>query len=222
MKVGLGPGHKLYCGTQQPPTERGTAAPNFEIYNRRHMCYDVYSGQTAGWIKMPFGTQASAQATLVGNPALPPPLKRGHSRHQFLDHVCCGQTCGWIKMPCRYREIGLGAGHIVLDGYPGPPRKGHSTPPPLFGPCVFWPNGWMDQDASWYTDYRGMGSAQATLCFIWSPISLTPKGGTAAAHCSAHVYCGQTAGGIKILFDTEEGLGPGHIVLYGDSAAPGN
>jgi len=28
------------------------------------------------------------------------------------------------------------------------PKKGHS--PPLFGPCLLWPNGWMDQDATWY------------------------------------------------------------------------
>jgi len=23
-------------------------------------------------------------------------------------------------------------------------------PHPVFGPCLLWPNGWMDQDASWY------------------------------------------------------------------------
>jgi len=22
--------------------------------------------------------------------------------------------------------------------------------PPIFGPCLLWPNGWMDQDATWY------------------------------------------------------------------------
>jgi len=30
-------------------------------------------------------------------------------------------------------EVGLGRGHIVLDGDPAP-SKGHSSPP-LFGPC---------------------------------------------------------------------------------------
>jgi len=39
---------------------------------------------------------------------------------------------GWIKMPLG-REVGLGPGHIVLDGDPAlPPPKGHS-PTPNFG-----------------------------------------------------------------------------------------
>jgi len=21
---------------------------------------------------------------------------------------------------------------------------------PIFGPCILWPNGWMDEDATWY------------------------------------------------------------------------
>jgi len=28
-------------------------------------------------------------------------------------------------------------------------RRGRS-PPPIFGPCLLWPNGWMDEDATWY------------------------------------------------------------------------
>ena len=34
----------------------------------------------------------------------------------------------------------------------------------------------------------------------------------------AHVYCGQTAGWIKMALGTEVGLSPGHIVLDGDLA----
>ena len=34
------------------------------------------------------------------------------------------------------------------------------------------------------------------------------------------VYCGQTVGCIKIKLGMEVGLGPGHIVLDGDPAAP--
>jgi len=46
-------------------------------------------------------------------------------------------------------EVGFGSGQIVLHEDPAPsPKKGHS--PPLFGPCLLWPNGWMDQDATWY------------------------------------------------------------------------
>jgi len=30
------------------------------------------------------------------------------------------------------------------------PDGDHGRQPPLFGPCLFWPNGWVDQDATWY------------------------------------------------------------------------
>jgi len=45
--------------------------------------------------------------------------------------------------------VGLGPGHIVLDGDPAPlPKNG--TEPPIFGTFLLWPNGWMHQDATWY------------------------------------------------------------------------
>ena len=40
------------------------------------------------------------------------------------------------------------------------------------------------------------------------------------SHFTAHVYCGQTAGWIRIPLDTDVGLGLGDIVLYGDPAPP--
>jgi len=33
-------------------------------------------------------------------------------------------------------EVGLGPGHIVLDGDPAPPPKG--AQPLIFGPCQLW------------------------------------------------------------------------------------
>jgi len=48
-----------------------------------------------------------------------------------------------------------------------------------------------------------------------------PKRGAQPLHFSAHVYCGQTAGWIKMPLGTELGLGPGmHTVLDGDPAPP--
>jgi len=64
------------------------------------------------------------------------PLKRGTAAH-FLAHVYCGQTAEWIKMPLG-TKVGLGPGHIVLDINPAPPKEGQ---PPIFGPCLLWPNG---------------------------------------------------------------------------------
>jgi len=51
-----------------------------------------------------------------------------------------------------------------------PPKKGHSSP--LFGPCLLWPNGWMDQDSTWY------GGRPRTMlhCVRWGPSCLPKKG----------------------------------------------
>jgi len=46
-------------------------------------------------------------------------------------------------------EVGLGPGYIVLDGDPAAlPKK--AAEPPICGPSLLWPNGWMHQDATWY------------------------------------------------------------------------
>jgi len=61
--------------------------------------------------------------------------------------VHCGQMVGRIKMNLGM-QVGLGPGHIVLDGDPAPPPpRGHS-PHPIFGPYLLRPNGCMDQDAT--------------------------------------------------------------------------
>jgi len=75
------------------------------------------------------------------------PPKRGTAAPHFSAYVCCGKIAGWIKMPLG-TEVGLSPGHIVLDGNPAPIPKGHS-PPPILGPYLLWPNGWMDQGAIW-------------------------------------------------------------------------
>jgi len=37
--------------------------------------------------------------------------------------------------------VDLGPGHIVLDGTQLPLQKEAQHPPPLFSPCLLWPNG---------------------------------------------------------------------------------
>jgi len=61
--------------------------------------------------------------------------------------VYCGQKVGWIKMKLGM-EVGLGPGCIVSRDPAPPPSKGHSLQ--IFSRCLLWPNGWMDQDATWY------------------------------------------------------------------------
>jgi len=64
------------------------------------------------------------------------PPKRG-TASQFSASVRRGQTAGWIKMPLGM-EVDVGPGDSVLDGDPAPPQKG--AHPPIFGPCLLWPN----------------------------------------------------------------------------------
>ena len=47
-------------------------------------------------------------------------------------------------------EVALGLRDIVFDGDSAIPRKKAHPPLPIFGPCLLWPNGWMDEDAAWY------------------------------------------------------------------------
>jgi len=58
--------------------------------------------------------------------------------------------------------------------------------------------------------------AQATLCWMRTQLPFLKKGVEPPLQCSAHVYCGQTAGRIKMALGMEVGLGPGHIVLDGE------
>jgi len=64
-------------------------------------------------------------------------------------------------------EVGLGRlGDFVLHGDPFPlPKKGRSQ---IFGPCLLWPNGWMDQDGTWHGGRPQPGG----LCVRWGPSPL--------------------------------------------------
>jgi len=56
---------------------------------------------------------------------------------------------GWTVKMKLDMWVGLGPGHIVLDGDPAPlPTKGHS-PSPIFSPYLLSQNGLMDQDTIW-------------------------------------------------------------------------
>jgi len=71
-------------------------------------------------------------------------------------------------------EAGLGPGDFVLDGDPAPPEKRHSPShrPTIFGQCLLWPNGCMDQDATWYIN---LGTGSVMLDGVPAP----PKRGIA-------------------------------------------
>ena len=64
------------------------------------------------------------------------------------------------------------------------PKKGEQ--PPIFGPCLLWPNGWMDQDA--IGTKVSLAPGRIVLHEDQAP---RPKSGT-DRQFSARVYCAQT------------------------------
>jgi len=51
-------------------------------------------------------------------------------------------------------------------------RRSPGAEPPIFGPCLVWPNGWMDQDSTWY----GGRPWSSPHCARWGHSSLPKKG----------------------------------------------
>jgi len=170
---GGGPRSRPRCvrwGPSYPPQNRDRA-PNFR-------------GQTPGCIKMPLCMEVglSPGDCLMGTQL--PPEKRPQPLTQFLAHVYCGQTAGWIKMPLRM-EVNLGPGDVVRWCRRSLPLKG--AQPPVFVPCLLWPNGWMDEDDTWY----GSRPRPRPHCVRRGPSSPRERC-TAAPLFSAHVCCGHS------------------------------
>ena len=94
------------------------------------------------------------------------------------------------------------------------PLSKKGTEPPILGPCLLWSNGCLEQDTAWY---RGWPRPRRH-CVRWGPSSPPQKGAEPPPQFSAHVYCGQTAGWIKMALGMEVGIGTGHIVLDWDPA----
>ena len=84
--------------------------------------------------------------------------------------VHCGQTVGQIKIKLGM-QVGLGPGHIVLDGNPAPlVKKGRSLP--IFGPYLLWPNGgWIKMPHG-----REVGLGPRNIVLDGDPAPLPKKG----------------------------------------------
>jgi len=142
----------------------GTPLPSLKGAEPRKFSAHVYCGQTAGWIKMALGMEVGLSPgdfVLDGDPASS--SKRRRSPYQFLAHFYCGQTAARIKMPLSM-DVSLSPGDFVLNADPVSLHKRGAAPPPSplknFDPCLFWPNGWMDQDGTWH----GGGPQPRRLC----------------------------------------------------------
>jgi len=141
----------------------------------------------------------------MGTQLSSPSQQRRQSR-QISAQVYWGQTALWIKMALGM-EVGLGPGHIVLDGDSAPPPpKGAQSP--NFRPISIVAK---RLDVSGY------------LCLgdiVLDGVPAPPPLKGHSPQFSVHVRCGQTARWTKMPLGMEVGLGPGVFVLDGDPAPP--
>ena len=93
-------------------------------------------------------------------------------------------------------------------------KKGEGGPP-IFGLCLLWPNGWMDQDATWY----GGRPRRRRHCVRWGPISLPERACTAPNFRSMSIVAKRLQC-IRIPLGTEVDLSLGDIVVDGKPAPP--
>jgi len=151
----LGPGQWPHCIRWEPssPPPKGHSPPIFgPCLLQPNGCMD----QDATW----YGGRPRPRRLCVRRGPCSPLTKKGAELPKFSAHVYCGQTAGWINMVLGM-EVGLSPGDFVLDGYPAlAPQKGDGAPPhfhgdpaplpkkgvepPIFGPCLLRPNGYMD------------------------------------------------------------------------------
>ena len=161
---------------------------------------------------MPLGREVGLSASDIvrWGPSSPAP-KRGRNS-QFLAHICSVQTAGWIKMPLG-REVGLSPSDIVLDWDPAPPpQKGAESP--IFGPCLLWPDGSMDQHATWHVGR----SRPRPHCVRWGRSSPTTNRDGAPHFRPISVVAKRRMDEDSTWYGID--LSPGHIVLDGDPAPP--
>jgi len=118
---------------------------------------------------------------------LPSP-KRGQSTPNFRPIFIVAKRLDASRI--KIQDATLYAGRpqprrlCVLWG-PSYPQKKRTQPPyPIFGPCLLWPNGWMDEDATWY----GSRPWPRQLCIRRVPSY--PWKGHSSPVFSAHVRCG--------------------------------
>ena len=102
----------------------------------------VYCGQTAAWIKMPFGTEVglglrdNADIVFDVYPAIP--RKKAHPPLPNFGPCLLWQD-GWMDEDAAwYGSRPRPRPHCTRRG-PSYRERGTGAPPPLFGPCLLWP-----------------------------------------------------------------------------------
>jgi len=104
--------------------------------------------------------------------------------------VCYGQMVGWIKMPLG-TEVGLGPGHVVLDGNAAPPSPESDT---AASEPYFLAHVCCGQTAEWIRIPFGteVGFSPGDIVLDGIPAAPTHGKGHNSPHFLVHVYRSQT------------------------------
>jgi len=142
MEVGLSPGDFALDGDPATSAQKGGGAPipifgPYLLWSNGCMDQDCTCHGRGPWSR--------PHCTKWGPSSSP---QKGDRAPQFSADFYCSQTAGCIRMPLGM-EVGLSRGDFVLDGESAP-RTPEGAEPPIFRPRLLWPNGCMDQDATWY------------------------------------------------------------------------
>ena len=128
MEVGLGPDDFVLDGVPAPPPEKRGRSPHFSAH--------VYCGQTAGRIKIVFGTEVGLSlgdlVVLDGDPASPP--QKGGRAHSPIFGPILLWPNGWMHQDATWHGASLSLGNFVLDGDTAPSPKMGRSPLPNFRP----------------------------------------------------------------------------------------
>jgi len=139
-----------------PPQTGAEPSPQFSAH--------VHCGQTTGCIKMPLAIEVGLSPgdfVLDGEPS--PLHKKGRSHPNFRPMVIVAKRLDgsrWLLVAPSKTQV-------------FPSQKG-AEPSPIFGPCLLWPNGWMDQDGTW--NGGGSWSRSSSLPVIFGPFLLCLDG----------------------------------------------
>jgi len=128
------------------PSPKG-AQPPFSA----HIC----CGRMTGLINMPLGMEVGfgpGDFVLDADPA---------TLHSFRPISLVAKRLDASICHLVRREVGVSPGDFVLDVDAAPSQK-EGGASPIFGPCLLWPNGWMDQDVTWY----GGRPRRKRLCYV--------------------------------------------------------
>ena len=112
MEVGLGPGNFVLAEDPASPPPKGGGVPS-PICGPFLLWPNCWMHQDATW----YGCRPQPGRGLCVRWRPSPLPQKGAEPSNFRPVSIVAKTAGWIKM-ARGMEVGLGPGHIVLDGVP--------------------------------------------------------------------------------------------------------